>query len=912
MMKDKIIKKVRNYRANKGKFIYVHARRNKKIEKNVVLLEAVHGDTVSGHIYYLLKDIIEKGMASKVYVSLKSMDDIEAFIPNSIKAHVQFVDHMSHQYYELLATSEYLINDTTFYPFFNKRREQKYYMIWHGTPLKHMGRDLPKVTEISNVQRNFYMADRIYVNNQKTMDIISEKYHLKNVYTGEFVIGPSPRNSVFFDDSSRNEIRKELNIEDKKVLVYMPTWRGNIGNVKSSAHVMQLINDLETKLNDDTVVYVKLHPFEKVKIPESSEKVRPFPKGYETYAFLNATDGLITDYSSVMYDYANLNRPIILYTYDLDEYIQDRGIYDDVSTYPFENVDNMESLLNAINQMPNQVNYKAFNQMYSEYDQLTGSEIILKHMLRDEKHQAIEIHRVHNGKETAVIVSGGFWNNGITTALINTLENIDTSERNYICYFEQDKVKPEHYYRLLNLPENVHFYPTTGEINGDFQDRLLMKQYLWHENINFKGLDKRLSRIFKEEFERLFGKVKVDWFIHYTGFERKSAEMMRHLDCKKAIWVHTDMFQEYEAKKNFSKKIIFNAYKSADKIVLVHENLREKLIKQLPMIKDKVVTINNFLGDHRTRKLSKENLFTTLSAVNVDYSYNETMELKYNDLSEEKLKDISLEKYPEQTALKEDLIKTINVFDNDVIKDYKPYLIDNIEKSHNTLYENFVLDKELKTTFKYLFDNQNNLLFEYFNEVGKQPVIPSVEFYENMRKSKCKMLDMIFNPNIKVYINIGRYDYQKGHDKLIKAFETVYKEDSNIFLIMVCPHGPLKSDTIQWVRDSIARDNIIILGGINNPYPLLKAADAFVFSSNYEGLGLVVYEALSLDTDVITVNLKETTEYLEDNQAIIVENNIQGLIEGFKSHLNNEHSFAKFDFDYYKEKSKTEFQNAIK
>lgn len=45
--------------------------------------------------------------------------------------------------------------------------------------------------------------------------------------------------------------------------------------------------------------------------------------------------------------------------------------------------------------------------------------------------------------------------------------------------------------------------------------------------------------------------------IHYTGFERKEAEMMRHIDAKTAIWVHTDMFEEYKAKRNFSKNCIW-------------------------------------------------------------------------------------------------------------------------------------------------------------------------------------------------------------------------------------------------------------------------------------------------------------------------------------------------------------------
>ncbi|WP_206748513.1 hypothetical protein, partial [Staphylococcus chromogenes] len=62
-----MVKKVKNFKKNKGKFIYVNSRRTKKIEKNTVLLEGVHGATLNGHIYYLLNDIINSGKIDKIY-----------------------------------------------------------------------------------------------------------------------------------------------------------------------------------------------------------------------------------------------------------------------------------------------------------------------------------------------------------------------------------------------------------------------------------------------------------------------------------------------------------------------------------------------------------------------------------------------------------------------------------------------------------------------------------------------------------------------------------------------------------------------------------------------------------------------------------------------------------------------------
>ena len=581
-MKKRVLKKYNNYKKNKGKLIYVNERRNKKIKKGNILFEAVHGDTYSGHIYYMIKELLNNNKLNfKIHVALKNTEDIELFFNKSELKKINFVKHMSNQYYELMATCEYLINDTTFYPFFNKREGQKYYIIWHGTPLKHMGKDIPKVVDIANVQRNFYMADRIYVNNQKTMEILARTHHLNNVYNGKFIVGPSPRNSVFFEEEKRNQNRNDLNLNNKKILAYMPTWRGNIGSVQNSQHVTKLITYFEENLDENTVLYVKLHPFEKTIIPDSYEKVKPFPSNIETYEILAVTDCLITDYSSVMYDYVNLGKPVILYTYDYKDYKENRGLYDDLSLYPFLQSNSLEGLLKQVEQIPQHIDYQEFKNEYNKYDKIDAPKIIINHMFLDKDDLTIEEHNLHNGKETVVIVSGGFWSNGITTTLINTLENIDTTEKNYICFFEKDKVKKEHYYRLLDLPENVHFYPTVGEINGSIKDRLLMKRYLWNEKFKIKGMEKDLSRIFKEEFSRLFGDLKIDWFIHYTGFERKSAEMMRHIDTNTAIWVHNDMFAEYEAKKNFSKKIIYGAYEKANKIVLVHRNLKANLTQSL-------------------------------------------------------------------------------------------------------------------------------------------------------------------------------------------------------------------------------------------------------------------------------------------------------------------------------------------
>lgn len=1012
MKKNDVRKKIENYRKNKGKFNYIESRRRKKIKKDYFVLESTHGASVGGHIFYLIEEIQREVPNSKIFIVSKNPEKHKNFLESKGFKNFTIIKHLSVEYYHLLAISEYLINDTTFYPFFSKRKGQKYYIIWHGTPLKNMGKDMKDLLSVSNVQRNFYMADKIIVSNEYTKEILINSHNLKNVYKGKMVVGPSPRNSVFYNELIRKEIREKLNLSDKKIVAYMPTWRGRVGKVEKSTNVEQMLKYLDKYLDENTILYVKLHDFERNTIKAEFDNIHFFPEEYETYEFLTATDLLITDYSSVMYDYLNLNKPVVLYAYDKEDYIENRGMYENIESYPFELASNLEELEHAINSSGNDFNYKDLNNKFISSDCKLGANKVIKNIIDNYIDDSIIEHNVHNGKETVAILSGGFWNNGVTTALINTLENIDTTKRNYICFFEKSKIKPEHYYRLLNLPENVLFYPTTGEVNGNVSDRLLLKKYLWDENYTGKSRRKQLRKIYREEFDRLFGDLQIDWFIHYTGFERKEAEMMRHIDSKKAIWVHTDMFEEFKAKNNFSRKIVFGAYKDVNKIVTVHENLNENLKENINGISNKIITVNNFLGENRTNELSKSGLFHTLEGVKVDYSFNDNAYKTENQFYLEQFKSeieeifasVNGEKHIDYKSILEqiyevsckykeseyldyliskelkmldDIVRELkNIFENNddliyqlAFKEFKNYIIprlknnedelhfyfpklkerledykirhfnefdDDITPQNNKFNQNYISEKYLKENekiikekyqtlkrekdlsdkFESLFVSHRDEVLSYINQEvlisdNKISQHPTFDFYNHFRISKVKLLNAIFDENIKVYINIGRYDYQKGHDKLIDAFEKTFKKNHNIFLILVCPHGPLKSKTINRVRNSIARENIVILGGMNNPYPLLAYCDAFVLSSNYEGLGLVVYEALAVNTDVITVNLPETIQYLNNNEAIIVDNSASGLIEGFKLHLNEIAKLNKFDFIPMREKSIKEFERVF-
>ena len=117
----------------------------------------------------------------------------------------------------------------------------------------------------------------------------------------------------------------------------MPTWRGTMDAKDTKEQLVTIqyyLYQIDKHLKENQILYVNLHNFISEGIDFGDYKnILPFPKEYETYEFLSIADCLITDYSSVFFDFANLKRPVLFYTYDIEKYKnQLRGFYIDMNT----------------------------------------------------------------------------------------------------------------------------------------------------------------------------------------------------------------------------------------------------------------------------------------------------------------------------------------------------------------------------------------------------------------------------------------------------------------------------------------------------------------------------------------------------------------------------------------------------
>ena len=129
----------------------------------------------------------------------------------------------------------------------------------------------------------------------------------------------------------------------------MPTWRGVVGKVETEEQVLEVQNyllQMDEMLSDDELLLVRLHPFGAKAIDYNKFRhICAFPDGYDPYDVLNMVDCLITDYSSVFFDFSNTGKKIVLFVYDKEQYLDDRGIYVQLDSFPFPQVQNVSELV---------------------------------------------------------------------------------------------------------------------------------------------------------------------------------------------------------------------------------------------------------------------------------------------------------------------------------------------------------------------------------------------------------------------------------------------------------------------------------------------------------------------------------------------------------------------------------------
>jgi len=575
---------------------YAHCYYKKDLKENLILIESKNGSDLAGNMFHILKEVTSEEYSDyKVVLSCtdKKRKEIKERLDKYHIKNYSFVKTNTYEYYKLLSVAKYLFTDTSFTRAYVKKEGQVITNTWHGTPLKYMGRDVEnRAYAMGNVQRNLLYADYLIYPNEYMKEKMVTAYHLDKAYQGTILNEGYPRNSVFFDKEAGKSIRGELGIEDKKVFIYMPTWRGTLTN-KNTDHLLAiteyLLLALDQQMTDEQVMYVKLHPFIGKAMDFSKyTHIKDYPSQYDAYEFMNMCDGLITDYSSVFYDFANTRKKVILWAYDETDYLGERGVYVDINELPFPVVKRVDDLVREMN---SPINYDdtEFMKECCTYDGPDAAKRICKHVIKGE-HVCNEERFDTNKKEKVLMYGSALAQNGLTTSLLNLFHNIDIDKREYFVSFTETALKKQPL-RVSKLPREVSIMPIASEANFTIFEALAYIMY-FKKDIKNNFTKKYLDRLYKRELVKHFGGVKFDYFIQFAGYEKKIINMFERFDGPKFIYVHNDMVAEIKTRGNQHRLTLESAYQNYNKVAVVTKDIVPATV-EISKKEDNIVVVNN-------------------------------------------------------------------------------------------------------------------------------------------------------------------------------------------------------------------------------------------------------------------------------------------------------------------------------
>lgn len=388
----KLKKLVKNKRA-RGKFLYIHSFLKKPMKDNLILFESFFGKNYSDSPKYIYEYLAQNH--SDKYKFIWVIDKKNTKIPY----HHKKIKRFSIRYYYYIAICGYYVFNGRQPVWAKKRKGNIFLQTWHGTPLKKLVFDMDDVSSATpKYKQQVYSQSRAWDYLIAPNPFCSETFRRCFMFEKKMLETGYPRNDIL-NSPDQNEkalrIRKKLGIpKEKKTILYAPTWRDDEFYAKGQYKFeLQLNLDLmKEQLGKEYVLLLRTHYFIADSLDVSSLKgfaynVSKYDDISELYLI---SDILITDYSSVFFDYSILKRPMLFFTYDLEKYRDVlRGFYIDIEnevpgpllfTTP-EVVDAIKNI-DTINQEYSK-KYQKFYQRFCVWEDGQASEKVVKSVFEE-------------------------------------------------------------------------------------------------------------------------------------------------------------------------------------------------------------------------------------------------------------------------------------------------------------------------------------------------------------------------------------------------------------------------------------------------------------------------------------------------------------------------------------------------
>ncbi|WP_440312454.1 CDP-glycerol glycerophosphotransferase family protein [Leucobacter chromiireducens] len=703
------------------------------VEQDLVVYESFHGGATSCNPLALcLHALGEPSLSHLQHVWIVNSN---AEIDERLRAdsRVTFVLRSSANAARMLATAGTVINNTSFEAAYYRREGQRYLNTWHGIPWKHLGKRVAgDPFSYGNIARNMLQATHIIAPDSHTLEALTRDQNVDRLLSPAVtqVTGyPRIDLTVSFSEARKDQLRRELGLSrDTPVVLYAPTWRGSVSD--ESFDLSMTLAAVRTMQQSGAQVIMRAHHFVEAELRRNEEfgDVALVPASVNSNELLSITDVLVSDFSSIIFDFGVLERPVIKYIPDYESYREERGLYFSHSEILGRSCFSLESLREALNdalETPERFEERTAKQK-SFYAQEDGSasqrvwEFVQQDDIKEDGPPRDEVR--------PLISVSGLNANGITRALKNMVTSFRAEPVEPYLLLTRDIMENGTSDAVEALQEFSHVLLAVGQHAGTRLEVEVLRQALegkvpLHQNLIdvLRGSEQREAR-------RLFGTAEFDIAIEFDGYSPAKSVFIGmqkpQLAPRNAQFLHSAMVRERDIKYPWLDSS-FKFYDQFDFLVSVSEGVRE---------------------------------------------------------------------------------------DNE-----------------NMLFEEYGVPRDRHRVIENLIDPTR------IAELGQVELTDAEDAW-------------LTRPGLHVTA-VGRLAPEKNQEAIIRALAE-NRDTLGAVQVALVGEGPMASDLKRLVSDLGVESQVEFFGHLSNPYPLMKASDLVIMASVHEGQGLVLLEALTLQTPI--------------------------------------------------------------
>lgn len=360
-----------------------------RVRKNKIFCDSFIGSGYNGNQKYIAKELHKNHPEYEIIFAY----DKDKCKKSDFPAFIKTVPLYSFKHLLALASSKFWIIDYRPLVHIHKRKNQFYIQTWHasiGTKKSEKDSESELLKKyVKNAKKDSSQIDLITCGSEQMYNFHKNAFW----YSGEIMKSGCPRSDILFDKEKTEEIKSKLGFAGKKICIYAPTFRNSHSLESYKLDFTKVKNALEAKFSGKWKIILRLHPnMAEVDVANLPNYVKNFSHYGDVMELLSASDALITDYSSIIYDFMLTDRAGFIYATDFSDYEKERGFLIDLKETPFSIAENNDELENNILNFDMESYTKAvldFKNKMKIYEDGHASERVVEWILKKNKTQNI-------------------------------------------------------------------------------------------------------------------------------------------------------------------------------------------------------------------------------------------------------------------------------------------------------------------------------------------------------------------------------------------------------------------------------------------------------------------------------------------------------------------------------------------